>query len=234
MKPYAVKLAVLLSFIWMLGLCASAQTNGSLTYGLCPTVTVTCPNVFDPDRPLTFTANISGADPAMTPTYRWEVPAGHNIVSGQGTHSITVETGGGNTVTATVTVDGLGEHCPEATSSCSMIFCTLLMPLKIGEYGNTNLNDERARLDNFAIEWQNYPGSTATIIAYGGRHGRADEVQARTERAKAYLTERHSIDPERITIVNGGLREDLTVELWIVPVGSEQPQASPTADPNHF
>jgi hypothetical protein len=32
--------------------------------------------------------------------------------------------------------------------------------------------------------------------------------------------------------VDGGFREDLTVELWIVPSGATPPENSPTVDPS--
>jgi hypothetical protein len=32
--------------------------------------------------------------------------------------------------------------------------------------------------------------------------------------------------------VDGGYKEDLTVELWIVPSGANPPTASPTVDPS--
>jgi hypothetical protein len=36
------------------------------------------------------------------------------------------------------------------------------------------------------------------------------------------------VDPGRIVTVDGGYREDMTVELWIVPSGATPPTASPT------
>jgi len=32
--------------------------------------------------------------------------------------------------------------------------------------------------------------------------------------------------------VDGGYREELTVELWVVPSGANPPSASPTVDPS--
>jgi hypothetical protein len=94
---------------------------------------------------------------------------------------------------------------------------------KFDEYGNIKFNDEKARLDNYAIQLQNQPGTTATIIAYGSCAG---EAQARADRAKDYLVNTRGIEAGRITTVDGGCRSDLTVQLWIVPAGATAPAAS--------
>ncbi|MGH9913815.1 MAG: hypothetical protein ACRD63_00845, partial [Pyrinomonadaceae bacterium] len=75
---------------------------------------------------------------------------------------------------------------------------------------------------------QNNPGAQGYIIAYGGRVGRAGEASARAERAKTYLVGTRGVDAGRITTVDGGYRDALTVELWIVPTGAQAPEATPT------
>ena len=95
---------------------------------------------------------------------------------------------------------------------------------KFDEYGNIRFNDEKARLDNYAITLQNEPGSSATIIVYGSCAG---EAQQRGDRAKDYLVNTRGIEAGRITVVDAGCSEDLKVQLWIVPQGS----TAPTPDP---
>jgi hypothetical protein len=199
----------------------------------CPTVSVSCPDTGTLGQPVTFTANVSGGDPAVTPTFNWTVSAG-TISSGQGTSSITVDTtgvAGGTTITATVTVGGYPASC-SVSSSCTTSFAKPQTARKVDEYGNIRFNDEKARLDNFAIELQNDPTSQGYLICYGGRRGRAGEAQARCDRAKNYLTTTRGIDASRIVTVDGGYRENLTVELWVVPSGATPPAASPTVDPS--
>jgi hypothetical protein len=198
----------------------------------CPTVNVSCPDRVDVGQPITFTASVSGGDPNVTPTFNWTVSAG-TITSGQGTSTITVDTTGlaGRSVTATVDVGGYTASCP-TTDSCTTSIPERPGARKVDEYGNIRFNDEKARLDNFAIELQNDPTAQGYIIAYGGRVGRRGEAQARADRARNYLVNTRGIDPSRIVTVDGGFREDLTVELWIVPSGAEQPAASPSVDPS--
>ncbi|HZH31686.1 MAG TPA: PKD domain-containing protein, partial [Pyrinomonadaceae bacterium] len=97
-------------------------------------------------------------------------------------------------------------------------------------YGRIARNDEKARLDNFAIQLQNDPGAQGYIIAYGGRRGAAGEAQTRADFAKNYLVNSRGIDAGRLVTVDGGFREEATTELWLVPSGAQPPTASPNVD----
>jgi hypothetical protein len=192
----------------------------------CPTVSVSCPSEVEAGQPITFTASISGDTGGATTTFNWSVSAG-TISSGQGTSTITVDTtgAGGQSVTATVNIGGLDPSC-NATASCTTGVKPPPQPSrKFDEYGNIRFNDEKARLDNYAIQLQNEPGSTGTIIVYGSCEG---EAQQRGDRAKDYLVNTRGIEAGRITVVDGGCRSDLTVQLWIVPAGSTPPTADAT------
>ncbi len=189
----------------------------------CPQIAVSCPDAVDVGQPITFTASVGGGAEGMSPTYNWSVSAG-TITSGQGTSTITVDTAGlgGQSVTATVSVGGADPSCTNTASCTSAVRPEKPLAVKFDEYGNIRFNDEKARLDNYAIQLQNQPGSTATIIAYGSCEG---EAQARADRAKDYLVNTRGIEAGRITTVDGGCRSDLTVQLWIVPTGADQPVA---------
>jgi hypothetical protein len=190
----------------------------------CPVVSVSCPSDVDPNSPITFTASVTN-EAGLSLTYNWSVSAG-TISSGQGTSSITVDTNGvpgGSTVTATVSLGGADPSCSGTTASCStQIKAPAPESVKFDEYGNIRFNDEKARLDNYAIQLQNQPGSTATIIVYGSCAG---EAQTRGDRARDYLVNTRGIDAGRITVIDGGCRSDLTVQLWIVPTGAVAPAA---------
>jgi hypothetical protein len=96
--------------------------------------------------------------------------------------------------------------------------------VKFDEYGDIKFNDEKARLDNYAIQLQNDPTAQGEILAYGSCAG---EAQARADRAKDYLVNTRGIDAGRLTAVDGGCRsEGLLVQLWIVPTGATAPAAS--------
>jgi hypothetical protein len=189
----------------------------------CPNISVSCPDSVDQGSPITFTANVVGGNTSVMATYNWSVSAG-TISSGQGTSTITVDTGniGGQTVTATVEVGGYDPACGRTASCSTAVRPPPAGPVKFDEYGNIKFNDEKARLDNYAIQLQNQPGSTGYIIAYGSCAG---EAQARADRAKNYLVNTRGIDAGRIVTVDGGCRSDLTVQLWVVPTGATPPAA---------
>jgi hypothetical protein len=98
----------------------------------------------------------------------------------------------------------------------------------IDEYGDIPFEDEKARLDNFAIELMNDPTAKGHLTCYGGRVGREGEARRRCGRAKGYLSGYRHVPAGRVVTVDGGYREELTVVLWVVPRGATPPQPSPT------
>jgi hypothetical protein len=193
----------------------------------CPVVSVSCPSDVGPGEPITYTASVSGGETGATWTYNWSVSAG-TISSGQGTSTITVDTAGlaGQSVTATVSIGGADPSCTGTTASCTTNIRTPPpSPNKFDEYGNIRFNDEKARLDNYAIQLQNDPNASGTIIVYGTCAG---EAQQRGDRAKDYLVNTRGIEASRITVVDGGCRADMAVQLWIVPSGATAPAADTT------
>jgi hypothetical protein len=191
----------------------------------CPSVSVSCPSDVKVGSPITFNASVTGGPAGLAPTYNWSVSAG-TISSGQGTSSITVDTAGigGQTVTATVELGGVAPECSRTAScSTSVTVEVAINPTKFDEYGDIRFNDEKARLDNYAIQLQNQAGSQGYIIAYGTCEGQG---QARADRAKNYLVNTRGIEATRITTIDGGCRADLAVELWIVPTGANPPAAT--------
>jgi hypothetical protein len=188
---------------------------------VCPTVTVSCPDAASENAPATFTATISGGSAGITPTYNWTVSAGR-IISGQGTPNITVDTAGlaGQTIRANLDVGGYGMRCP---ASCATSIPIMNKPRKFDEYYDIARNDEKARLDNYAIQLQSEPGSQGYIIVYPSRRARSNDAQARAQRVSDYLVNSRGIDSHRVVITMGPPREDWLFELWVVPEGAPPP-----------
>lgn len=199
----------------------------------CPTIEISCPtDLVTAGTPATVSVNVSGGG-NYNATYNWTVSAG-TISSGQGTPSITIDTTGleGQNVTATVELGGLPPAC-ERIRSCS--FSVQGRPVvpenrKFDEYADLRFNDEKARLDNFAIQLQQEPGTQGYYVIFGSCEGEADQ---RSSRAVDYLVNNRGIDRSRISVVNGGCREQLTVELWLHPTGAPEvaPSNSATVSP---
>jgi len=187
---------------------------------VCPSVSASSgQDSADQGTPITFTANVGQGTPPAS-GYNWSVSAG-TITSGQGTTSITVSTDNlaGQTVTASVEVTGVDPSCTHTASASTPIKPKPKPALKFDEYGNIRFNDEKARLDNYAIQLQNDPGSQGEIIGYGSC---GSEGQERANRAKDYLVNTRGIDAGRLVVVDGGCKPELKVELWVVPQGATQ------------
>jgi hypothetical protein len=192
---------------------------------VCPTINVTCPPEVAETGTVTFTATFTQGTPHVTETYNWTVSAG-TITAGQGTPSITVSAAGagGQTITATVEIGGIDPSCTK-TASCSTPVKPVPLPRKFDTYGNIRFNDEKARLDNFAIQLQNEPTSQGYIIGYGACDA---EGLTRANRAKDYLVNTRGIDAGRLVTVDAGCLPELQVQLWVVPQGATPPTGDAT------
>ena len=100
------------------------------------------------------------------------------------------------------------------------------------EYGKLAYGEEKKRLDAFAVQLR-LSGKEVKgyILFYGGRRGPEGGAQTLAERAKGYLISK-GVDNERIMIMDGGYREELTFELWLVLPGGISPIPSPTVCPD--
>ncbi|HEY9401609.1 MAG TPA: hypothetical protein VIQ24_02865 [Pyrinomonadaceae bacterium] len=200
----------------------------------CPTVTVSCPDTAaeNLEDALTFTANVSGGDPNVTPTFNWTVSAG-SISSGQGTSSIKVDTTGigGQTVTATVDVGGFPRECRTSNSCTTSIAKKTAPAVKFGEYVTNDLSANKAQLDKFVLALQQDPTAQGYLIAYGGRTSQPEDAQKAADNATDYTINTRKMDGARTLSGVGGYREQPTIELWIAPPGATPPLATPTVLP---
>lgn len=191
----------------------------------CPSITVSCPDTVDIDKPITFSANVAGGSAGVAKVYQWTVSAG-TITSGEGTSSITVDTRGlaGQTVKATLTLPGYdGLNC---SASCPVqIPNELPVCRKFDEFRSIQFNDEKARLDHYAIELQNDPTSIGYLVIYPGQRARAGEVQRQTNRVLDYMVNTRGIDKRRIIPIIGSAKDELFLELWVCPQGAKPPSA---------
>ena len=190
---------------------------------VCPAIEISCPTNVAIDQPLTFTSRYSGGVPAnITPVYNWTVSAG-TISEGQGPDTIKVDTKGlaGQSVTASLSMGGYNLEC---AADCSV---AIPLPKREGfrfdEFPDIARNDEKARLDNFAIALQNDPSSTGYVIVYPGRTSKRAEVQDHFGRVIDYLVNSRNMDTSRIRTIEGPKKDQLSVQLWITPQGAAPP-----------
>ncbi len=206
------------------------------------TTTQACPynvRVDGPDKVLegdliTF-ASIDALNYPTPLNYVWKVsPTSAKITSGLGTSAITVDTSGmgGQTINAELDVsDGLyakqcGQQLPVATMVESI---PIDEAIKFDEFESKAFDDDKARLDLFAVQLQNSPDSQGYIIMYQGTDTnsvRNRNVDTLSKRTMDYLVNARGIDPSRIVITKGGARPTTVYELWLIPPGAKTPVPS--------
>jgi hypothetical protein len=188
---------------------------------VCPNVAIECPDRVVVGEPLTFRSTVTGGTAGVRQIYNWTVSAG-SIIDGQGTDTIHVATTGleGQSLTATLSMGGYELEC---TATCTVQFPVPIQCRKFDEFPTIAYNDEKARLDNYAIELQNDPTATAYVIVYPGQRGRPGDVQRHTTRIVDYLVNSRGINAQRIVTLVGPPRGDLLVELWLCPQGARPP-----------
>ncbi len=208
------------------GVCGKTQT-ATITVATCecevectcPTLDVTGPTgATTPGEVMTFTATVTGGSQA-TVTYDWSVTSG-TIIEGQGTPSIRVQTTpemAGTNVTATVTIGGLCETCPQTSDSETGIVAALPTFSLIDTLEVLPADEVRARLDAFFTQLQNDPTATAVIITDGSNR----DVTRRETLIRNHINFRNQ-DPNRFTFVRGTGTE-LRTRLFVVPAGATPP-----------
>lgn len=186
---------------------------------------------------ITFTSDTNYSGSAAL-NYTWTVSPGNaKLLSGAGTPTITVDSTGfaGQRITASLVVDdGSGDpNCRQVAQATTYVPPTPPREMPSRQFDvccSCSFDDQKARLDNLAVEMQNDPSTMSYVIAYGGRRSRIGQADMLGDRARDYLVTNRGIDQSRITVLNGGFREEDCVELWVVPSGATTPVATPTVD----
>lgn len=64
---------------------------------------------------------------------------------------------------------------------------------RFDRYGDIAFEAEKLRLNNYAVQLQNSPGSRGIIIVYSGGPWTAKQVKARARRAVTYLVKKRGV-----------------------------------------
>jgi hypothetical protein len=229
------RLFTCLSLIVCAHLLAATGTTSHALSTECPTITIETPSsTVCPTSKVTFTASVSGGGSNAQPKFHWTVSSG-KIISGQGTPTITVSTvdeyghGDDNGLAATVEVVGQGANCSN-TASYGVRISAFCPERKFDEYGDLSFDEEKVRLENFIDRLQQDKDTLGLIVFHAQVNGRGDEAEARAERARNYIVNLRGID--RVATKDGGGREALTVELWVMPTKAPSFTGAPTANSN--
>ena len=124
-------------------------------------------------------------------------------------------------VSIAVSEDGLiesifyGPASRDFSLRCPSDVNELRLPLtstKFDEFGVLGSDDEELRVKNFLTELHAW-NSVAYIVAYTGRRGGNDGL-SRAARIRSYLV-KHGVTKDRIFVMDGGLKEESTIELYL-------------------
>lgn len=202
----------ILSISLLLTLASAVSAQTSVTCGI---IEIDGPATVDPGKPLVLKVKVLQIS---KPEFKWSLSVGE-VSKGQGTDEITVETDwlGGLIVTATVELTGAPSGCKSSASRATEVNRPPPTRCAFDSYGDIKFEDEKARLDNFAIQISNYPGSSGLILMTAGQRTFKREAADRLDRARSYLVDFRGIDSSRIVTVDCGFTQDLTATLWVVP-----------------
>lgn len=167
----------------------------------------------------------------LKPFHKWTVSDGR-IISGQGTHSILVErpATGYKGITATVELEGLSDKCKLKPASATSRKDLLPLPLKVDGFSRVSYDQLTGRLDQIVWALQSEPKTEAYIIAYNGKGDRRNLAAAQLIRMSNYLVKIRELPSDRIKVLEGGFRENFTVEVWLIEKGKTLPVPTSTVN----
>jgi len=94
------------------------------------------------------------------------------------------------------------------------------------EFPSIQWKDEKARLDEFAMELQNAPMAIGYVRVLPGAKSRAVAVQKYSSRIVDYLVNSRSIEARQLETVTGRRGRKLMVQLWTCPQGTSASKPS--------
>jgi hypothetical protein len=170
---------------------------------------------------MSFRAELNVIGPKVS--YSWSVDKG-TITSGQGTDKIAVVThaeNAGESITATVQVDGLQQDCGRSASETAGIAPIICHGYPVDEWGEMKRNDERGRLDLFFAELSNNPDDVGMIVFRVNAGDRLDQTNRRIQFVLKHVKFR-KFNKNRIWFALEVVEEKST-RIYRIPPGAEPP-----------
>lgn len=130
--------------------------------------------------------------------------------------------------------------------SASNLSAQYAVPVKIDEFGNTNCDDYRSRIDTFLAKLRESPDIKGHILVYEGDVKEfVTDKKTLTTRGWRYVPSEvglakdligyfrnhlafRNFPADRVAFVEAGFREKFVVEVWAVPEGAVAPGLTPT------
>ena len=192
---------------------------------VCPRVSIASDReYFNSDHTVTFTAYPE--DLIKKYGLTWKVSAG-KISIGQGSGKINVDLGNvtAGHVNAFLELSNFPYSCKNVAMTTLDISGQTYLFDSFSSYYQSQM---RAIMDGFLIEIQNHPELKGYIISYGERK-RPQSLAAGVKFFKDHIKFRR-FDSTRISIVEGGYRDNIAAELYLMPPDGETPVSKPTVN----
>lgn len=212
----------MLSVSLLLTLASAAQGQTTVPCGI---VDIEGPAEVESGTPVVFKVRVTSLLHTSKPEFQWKVSAG-TILTGQGTNEITVDTVGlaSLDLITTVELSGAPLGCQASASRTVQVKTdAMVCGIPFNRYGDLRFEDEKARLDNFAIQLTEHTLAIGYILLSAGRETYKGETRERLDRARSYLVRVRDIDPNRLVTVDCGFSNNLIFHLYISPVWIDSP-----------
>ena len=95
---------------------------------------------------------------------------------------------------------------------------------KLIELPDTNADNEMAYLDLWAEALGKNPSSRGYLVGYSNSSTAPGTLLMRIYGYRDYLVNKRGVEPNRLEIVPGGVRDKLYTEFWLVTPGAEAPK----------
>lgn len=239
-KERAISRFSLIVFAVMLGLLL-VQPGATQKIDAPPEVVLDyrCPSyVLSGNTSIIMRADIRGAKQLLNErqrkgiVFKWELSQG-KLLDGQGTEKVTVDTSGIakgeiSSIDLKLQVEG-APPTMESEKTCTLrIDPQCNEPALFDEYEGASGIEEQQHLDRFAAYVKAAgPEAIAYVISYEGRSACYYEAQWRADRVRKYLVEKHGLSLLRVIGVDGGVREQWSVDLFVEPQGKCGPLPRP-------
>jgi hypothetical protein len=105
-------------------------------------------------------------------------------------------------------------------------------PRMFDQWGDIPFTDEKARLDNAAIQLRSDPNFIIYLVIFAGKTACVGEARARAVRAKSYLIRKRGLRAQQIIWIDGGYEDDVRTDVWIWPPNMKAPSAFPALNRN--
>lgn len=112
---------------------------------------------------------------------------------------------------------------------------------KFDEFEEVPCDDYLGRMDSAFLRAHENPGTVLYILVYGGKERSWSNLKNRVElvlptprsqaakiRSMNQYVKLRKFSIQRVKFIKSGFRENLSLEMWLVPSGAEVPKATPT------